>query len=81
MREVVYGEGVEIIELNEVFKYVTNGGTEYILMCVHDGQHPCEGCVFSASSNHPLKYLICTENSLACGDRIYKSVDQVLEDL
>ena len=81
MREVVYGEDVEFIELNEVFKYVTKTGTEYTLMCLHDGLRPCVGCVFSINSNHPLKYIACTGNSLECGNKIFKAIDQVLEDL
>ena len=81
MREVAYGEDVEIVDLNEVFKYVTKIGTEYTLICLHDGSHPCVGCVFSAISNHPLRFVTCTENGLECGDKIFKAIDQVLDNL
>ena len=46
MKEIVYGTDVEVTEPNEVFKYVTKTGTEYTLMCLHDGLRPCVGCVF-----------------------------------
>jgi hypothetical protein len=81
MKEVAYGEDVELIELDEVFKYVTKTGTEYTLMCLHDGLRPCVGCVFSINSNHPLKSIACTGNGLECENRIFKAIDQVLENL
>ena len=74
MKEIVYGTDVEVTEPNEVFKYVTKTGTEYTLMCLHDGLRPCVGCVFSINSNHPLKYLAFTGKGLECENRIFKDI-------
>ena len=85
MKKIVCGTDVEVTEPNEVFKYVSKSGTEYILMCLHvgpqDGLQPCDGCVFSYGSSHPLRHASCAGNSLDCDNKIFIAIDQVLENI
>lgn len=71
----------EETELGEVFTYVTELGTPYMLMCRPEGSHPCVGCVFSNASNHPLRYVLCSENGLECDRKVFKDINAVLENL
>lgn len=85
MRYIKAGPYKEATDPDEVFKYVTKSGTEYILMCLHNGRHegtlPCRGCVFSITGNHPLGYESCLTNGLDCTHKLFKELNTILEDL
>lgn len=80
MREIGAGAIGELTKLNEVFKYTGFGDCNYVLVA-RFSDDKCDGCVFYDNSGHPLSVESCTGNGLECSERIFKPIDEVLENI
>lgn len=80
MRKIGAGPWEELTEPNEVFKYTGFGDCNYILIA-RVSDDTCDGCVFSENSGHPLSAESCANIGIECSTRIFKSIDDALEDL
>lgn len=82
MRAVKPGDTDIGIKVGEVFKYIVSDKHQYILIALYRHYNSCKGCVFSMDSDHPLSSMVgCLSTGLKCNHRIFRPVDELLEDL
>lgn len=81
MREIGAGPNEETLKPNEIFKYIVSPDLQYTLIALYSPYDKCEGCVFAEDSGHPLSSEGCVDIGLYCSKRVFKSIDDVLENL
>lgn len=81
MKEIEAGPNEVVTEPNEVFKYIASPDLQYTLIALYSPNDACNGCVFDESSEHPLRSEDCVDIGIDCSKRIFKTIDNILEDL
>lgn len=81
MREIKYSDDDNVLKVGEAFKYISPSNRQYILLALYSAHGSCAGCAFEDISDHPLNGVNCMYNGLNCFDRIFKPVDNLLENL
>lgn len=69
-----------------IIKYIAEDGNEYHIIACDDSTRECHDCVFHRPTGHPLSKLFeggCGPDitGCLCYDRVYKPIDNILEDL
>lgn len=82
MKHIEAGPNEKVIEPNEVFKYTGSDGQQYTLIAICASYDACDkGCVFNECSGHPLSTEFCEDIGLDCTKRLFKPIDDILENL
>lgn len=69
-----------------IIKFILEDGNEYHVVSCDDSNAYCYDCVFDSNTGHPLSKLFNGEcgpetTQMYCYDRIYKPIDDILENL